>query len=93
MGLLQAAGESPNRPAASDRLDGRRDPSSEAAALGGATARPRVSARSASRRNCGPVFATSGTVQKREGGVDEIGGIPYFSSMDPYPVSALIRAG
>ena len=48
----------------------------------------RVCACVASGKDCGPVFARGGTVQKREGGVDEIGGIPYFSSFNPYPASA-----
>ena len=42
MGLLQAAGESSDRAAAPDESKDRRDSSAEAAALGGATARPRV---------------------------------------------------
>jgi len=82
MGLLQAAGESSDRPAATDESKDRRDTSSEAAALGGATARPRVCT-AGPGRDCVPVLASCGIVQKREGGVDEIGSISHFSSYKP----------
>ena len=57
MGLLQAAGESSDQPAATDESKDRRDTSSEAAALGGATARPRVCT-AGPGRDCVPVLAS-----------------------------------